>query len=110
MLNDNFPAIFTRETPVRPDLLSQPSPYTDMADINVSVSQVFKLLKSFKALKASGPDQISPCVLKEMANVIAPILTTIFRKSYDSGTVPEDWKTAHITPVFKKVANLQSVN
>ena len=45
---------------------------------------MLKLLKSLKAHKAPGPDQISPRVLKEMANVIAPILTTIFRKSYDS--------------------------
>ena len=37
-----------------------------------------------------------------MVNVIAPMLTAIFKKSLDSGVVPEDWKTANITPVFKK--------
>ena len=110
LLNDNFQEIFTTKTLVRPDLLSRPSPYTDMADINITESGVLKLLKSLKARKAPGPDQISPCVLKEMANVIAPILTTIFRKSYDSGTVPEDWKTANITPVFKKGKRSDAAN
>ena len=32
LLNDNFQAIFTTETPVMPGLLSRPSPYTDMVD------------------------------------------------------------------------------
>ena len=95
---------------MRPDLLSRPSPYTDMADINITESGALKLLKSLKAHKAPDPDQISPRVLKELANVVAPILTTIFRKSYDSGTVPEDWKTTNITPVFKKGKRSDAAN
>lgn len=102
LLNDNFQAIFTTETSVTPDLLSRPSPYTNMTDIKITESGVHKLLKSLKAHKAPGPDQISSLILKEMANVIAPMLTAIFKKSCDSGVVPEDWKTANITPVFKK--------
>ena len=110
LLNDNFQALFTTETPMMPDLLSRPSSYTDMADINITESGVHNLLKSLKAHKAPGPDQISPRVLKEMANVIAPILTEIFRKSYDSGIIPEDWKTANITPVFKKGKRSDAAN
>lgn len=102
LLNDNFQAIVTTETSVTPDLPSWSSPYTDMADIKITESGVHKLLKSLKAHKAPGPDQISPLVLKEMANVIAPMLTAIFKKSCDCGVVPEDRKTANITPVFKK--------
>ena len=68
------------------------------------------LLKSLNSHKTPGPDQISPRVLKEMANVIAPILTVIFRKSYDSGIIPEDWKTANITPVFKKGKRCDAAN
>ena len=90
LLNNNFRAIFTTETPVMPGLLSRPSPYTDMADINIIESGVHNLLKSLSAHKAPGPEQFSPRVLKEMANVIAPIPTAIFRKFYDSGIIPED--------------------
>ena len=42
LLNDNFQAIFTRETPTTPDLLSPPSPYTDVADIKITESGVHK--------------------------------------------------------------------
>lgn len=85
-----------------PDLLTRPSPYTDMADIKITESGVPKLLKSLKAHKAPGPDQISPLVLKLMANVIAAMLTAIFKKSCDSGVVPEDWKTANIYPSLQE--------
>ena len=37
-----------------------------------------------------------------MVNTMAAMLTVIFKKSYDSGVIPEDWKAANITSVFKK--------
>ena len=110
LLNDSFQAIFTTETSVTPDLLIRPSPYTDVAHIKITESGVPKLLKSLKAHKAPGPDQISRLVLKEMANVIAPMLTATFKKSCDSGVVSEDWKTANITPVFKKGKRSDAAN
>ena len=33
---------------------------------------------------------------------LAPVYTILFQASLDQGSVPEDWKTAHITPIFKK--------
>ena len=38
----------------------------------------------------SGPDTIRAIVLKELNQVIAPVVTVIFRASLDSGTVPTD--------------------
>ena len=71
---------------------------------------MLKLLKSLKAHKAPGPVQLSPHILKEMANVIAPISTEIFKKSFDSGVVPEDWKAANINLVFKKCKTFYAAN
>ena len=34
----------------------------------------------------------------------------IFRKSLDSGAVPRDWKTANVTPLFKKGSRHQVSN
>ena len=39
---------------------------------------------------------------KKAALEIAPVLTRIFQASFDQGTLPNDWKFATITPVFKK--------
>jgi hypothetical protein len=33
---------------------------------------------------------------------IAPILTILFNKSVTTGIVPSDWRTAHVSPVYKK--------
>ena len=40
--------------------------------------------------------------LKEVAEVIDKPLTTIFNKSIDEGVVPDYWKVAHVTAIFKK--------
>ena len=60
--------------------------------------------------KATGPDNIKPRVLKEVASEIAPSLTLIYRASMKSGIVPKDWKSAHIAPVFEKGERYKAEN
>ena len=54
------------------------------------------------ASKARRPDNIPTLLLKETAEVVAPVLTEIFQKSYDTAIVPEDWKKASINAIYKK--------
>jgi len=56
------------------------------------------------------PDAISPMVLKELADEIAPILQLFFKRSYDTGMVPTLWKTANVCPVFKKGKKFEPIN
>ena len=60
---------------------------------------------NLKPNKASGPDNIGPRVLKELADIIADPLTRIFRRSLQDGQVPQDWKHARVAPIFKKAKN-----
>jgi hypothetical protein len=71
---------------------------------------VKKLLKGLNPNKASGPDQISPRLLKELHQEVTPILTHIFQISLKTGIVPEDWKHSIIVPVYKKVQNANTAN
>jgi len=48
-----------------------------------------------------GPDGMHPGVLRELADVIAEPLSIIFERSWRTGDMPEDWRKAHVTPVFK---------
>ena len=79
-------------------------------DINITVSGIEKLLKQLNPTKASGPDNISPRVLKEVVSEIAPSLTLINRASMKFGIVPKDWKSAHIAPIFKKGERFKPAN
>jgi hypothetical protein len=52
--------------------------------------------------KSTGPDELSPRVLKEVSNEIAPTLTFIFNQSLLHGELPEDWLVANIFALHKK--------
>ena len=52
--------------------------------------------------KSMGPDGMHPRVLRELVDVIAEPLSIIFERSWRTGEVPEDWRKASVTPVFKK--------
>ncbi|PKU42259.1 rna-directed dna polymerase from mobile element hypothetical protein [Limosa lapponica baueri] len=48
------------------------------------------------------PDGMHLRVLRELAEIIAGPLSIIFERSWRTGEVPEDWREANVTPVFKK--------
>ena len=67
-----------------------------------SLDVVFYLLRKIDEKKATGLDMIPSKLLKMAASIVAPSLTAIFTKSITTGIYPTEWKTARVTPVFKK--------
>ncbi|KGL79366.1 RNA-directed DNA polymerase from mobile element jockey, partial [Tinamus guttatus] len=59
-------------------------------------------LRKLDTHKSMGPDGMHPRVLRELADVIAKLLSIIFERSWRTGEVLEDWKKANVMPVFKK--------
>ena len=100
VLGEQFRSVFTRENLDFIPYSSSSLP--TVADIFVSTEGVYKLLKDLPVNKAAGPDDITPRLLKESAEEIAPVLASIFQQSLDEGTLPNDWLVANITPLFKK--------
>ena len=41
---------------------------------------------------------------------VAPILTKIYTKSIETGTIPKDWKHANVAPAFKKGERYKAEN
>ena len=53
-------------------------------------------------IKRQVPDRISSCVLKELADELYRPLAALFQNSLNSGLVPKQWKSALVTPIYKK--------
>lgn len=127
VLNDQFQSVFTAKSPISLSSLAKMkvqdtvdtgreipnstySPHKPMPDIEISVKGVEKLLTNLNPNKAAGPDQIRPIVLKSLSHELAPILTELFKKSIQESTLPEIWKMANVSPIYKKGSRTDPAN
>ena len=53
-------------------------------------------------LRLWGPDNVHPKLLKECACQVLTPLKEIFNESLKSGDLPNVWKRANVTAIFKK--------
>ncbi len=109
ILNRQFKSAFTQE-PVGDLPTLRGESYPSMPNINITCAGVQKLLSQLNPHKAMGPDKIPPLVLKELSHTIAPILTSIFRKSLQTGVTPDDWRLANVSPIYKKGEKYKASN
>ena len=103
--NRQFQSAFTREADS-----DQPSkgasPFSSMGEITVDPKEVAKLLDGLNVYKAPGPAGLNARVLKECSTQISPILALIYNESIAQGNVPDDWRHANVSLVFKKGENM----
>ena len=103
MLNMFFTSVFTRE-----DLVNIPTMeplYRGEAPLGTthfSAELVKEKINKTRHNAAPGPDGISPRILQSVVDVISSPIAIIFNKSLAEGVVPEDWRRANVTPIFKK--------
>ena len=69
---------------------------------DISNDDVNNILKALKLNKAHGPDDISVNMIKLCGESICTPLRIIFQNIIDTGTFPDQWKEANVTPVHKK--------
>ncbi len=100
-MNNFFSSVFTRE-----DMRSQPEAMDletgTLEKVTVTEKAVREKIRNLKPFSAAGPDGIGPQLLQEVREEVIPALTAIFKQSLSTGEVPEDWKRANVTPIFKK--------
>ena len=63
---------------------------------------LLKHLKELNVSKATGPDNISPRILKECASAVAEPISIILNQCILNGQWPKAWKSSFIVPVHKK--------
>ena len=63
---------------------------------------IYTELKALDKTKSPGSDGVHPHILNECAASFSEVLSQIYLKSFNTGIVPEAWKRANISPIFKK--------
>ena len=71
----------------------------DFAEIDSQ--RVLEILKTLDIKKAVGIDGLDTKLLKEAAPIVSEQLTRMFNFSLRTGQIPNEWKTAKVTPIHK---------
>ena len=99
LLNDQFTSVFSKDDGKIP--MPNDPPGTKMEDITITRNGIVKLLKDLNPHKASGPDGIGARILKECAEQVVDGLVLLFNASLNQGKIPNEWKHAIVTPLYK---------
>ena len=67
----------------------------------MSEAGVAELISNLDPNKATGPDGISPRILKEAGSTIAPSLTRLIKLSLQTSKISKQWKQANVVPIHK---------
>lgn len=76
----------------------------------VSPHEVLSLLNNLNPFKSTGPDGISPRVLKAFSATLADSVTQLVNESLSTSVVPLSCKRATVTPIYKKGDPLSAGN
>jgi len=69
----------------------------------VSTQEVVKLLgAAWSCLENSRADFISTKLLKELSEVLSPVITRLSNFTFETGVFPTEYKLSRITPIRKK--------
>jgi hypothetical protein len=99
LFQDQFSSVFTDDNGIFPPFGYRTDARLEFIDI--TEMSVLRALKSLPNKVSAGPDSLPSIVLKHIAASISAPLTSIFRRSFETGHVPDDWLTSNITPIYK---------
>ena len=110
ILSDVYVNTFTDTYDVPPNLvqLGLQFPMTD--PLYIENSEILKYLKELKTTTISGPDNIHPRIVKELAEELCGPLIKLFNLSLRNAEIPCDWRTAIVTPIFRKKDRMDPTN
>lgn len=107
LLNKCFQDVFVIEQdgelpPFEVEFNENWSEYIDIEPNDISYEMVFKKLQDLNQNKSCGVDKLHPLLLKNCAEAFTVPLTLIFRESLSNSQLPIQFRSANITPLYKK--------
>ena len=110
VLNDYFISVFSTDNSASTAVPTVLNCANVLSNIAISSETVKRKIKDLKISSAPGPDQITPRFLKLNLEPMSEALAIIFNKSLQSGDIPDDWRSANVTPIFKKGSKAEPGN
>ncbi len=110
VLNTFFTSVFTREDMTNIPHVDKQNVLEGLQNIKITEEDVQKRLSKLKTSKSPGPDGLHPRVLKELSQTIAEPLKMLFQSALEEGVLPNDWRVAHVSPIYKKGAKTNAGN
>jgi len=105
VLNASFASVFNSQTGCpqgsQPPVLEDREGERNKPPI-IQEEALNDLLCHLDAYMSMGLDGIHPRVLKELAEELAKPFSIIYQQSWQIGEVPDDWRIANVTPIYKK--------
>ena len=95
-----FSSVYTTDNHILPEFRSN---CTDRLDsFSCNSNDIVKIVKKLKSSSSSGPDGLNAYFIKRTIAVLASPLCKMYNVSLSNGVLPDEWKVAHIVPIFKK--------
>ena len=99
LLAEQFQKSFSTPTQAVPENTDEEGPETD--DIIFSENCIIKAIDEISTNSSPGPDRFPALLLKKCKYELAKPLYILWRKSLDTGVIPDQLKISNITPIFK---------
>ena len=100
LFNSFFKSVFTKEKNTLPDF--EPVCEANISEVVFSEERVKKKLLNLNPSKSPGADNLHPRILKDLSVSLSLPLSILYTESFKQQKLPQYWKDAMITPLYKK--------
>jgi len=102
LFNNFFASVFVADDGGKPNFPSRCDSSISIGSIGFTPLFVYDTLRQLKPSTSTGPDGIPNLFLKKLCRQLSLPLCHIFNESFQSRVLPNDWKYAYVTPLFKQ--------
>jgi len=102
VLNEYFASVCINDDGKLPPLSRRVPASASLDNIHFDTRTVLKVIRKIRPKLSQGPDRIPPYIIKNLGSSIAYPLARFFESFMSVGQVPSEWKSAIVTPIFKK--------
>ena len=102
LLNEFYSSVFVTDNMILPNFGRRVADSSELGDVSFPPDAVYKILNQLKPKSSGGPDGLTALFLKNVAGSLAYPLSILFSTSFQLSKLPDIWKTAIVTPIFKK--------